>query len=341
MSLNQAGPPSPITSARLGQAGRQLFMVLGSGSLPYAEVCITSLFQNVGEAVSLTFITDGTDDRARLEDAVGRLSVPGRHTWHVVAKAEVDAVAGSRFEKLPHLAAFRGGHPCWRKVTDPLLLADPGGEVIILDPDVYFPNRFTFEPTPAAGLYLMWQPPHCLLPPETVERALSVPVRLAHHADIGVTQFRNDLDLGWLDDLLGRLGGTAIPRVMHVESILWSALAMRVGGGYLPANQWYCWRNPHWKRVLRGCGVSGLRMMALEPLRRVKCFHAGGRAKWWLRAARDRGVFDPPADILTSRPVVPFEELTPGRYHRGQMVKNAARALGYYSLGGRRPAPGG
>ena len=53
-------------------------------------------------------------------------------------------------------------------MTDPLLLSRPGEEMLLLDPDLYFPNRFLFEATPSNGLSLMWQRPN--LPPPTGDR---------------------------------------------------------------------------------------------------------------------------------------------------------------------------
>jgi hypothetical protein len=308
---------------------RRLYVVLGSNSLPYASLCVESLFRNASEPLAVTFVTDGEEDRARVTEAVGVLPSAGSHPWMVVGRAETDDRAAANWGALPALRQFRDGHPCWRKITDPLLLAGPGEEVVVLDPDVYFPNRFTFEPTPAGGLLLMWQPPHCLLPHETVERAYALPVRLAHHADIGVAQWANAVDLDWLNWLVAGLGGAALPPVMHIEVIVWAAAAMRFGGGYLNPRHWYCWRNRHWKRLARAVGVSGVRMLAAEPFGTVKCFHAGGAAKWWLRDAADRGLLGRTGDVRHSLPVLPYRELTRSAYRRGQAAKRLARAIGY------------
>jgi hypothetical protein len=48
-------------------------------------------------------------------------------------------------------------------ITDPLLLSCEDGEMVVLDPDIYFPNKFCFEATLNQGLLLMWQKPNCLL----------------------------------------------------------------------------------------------------------------------------------------------------------------------------------
>jgi hypothetical protein len=61
-----------------------------------------------------------------------------RHAWHVCARAEADERAVTVLAPYPNIAAFRFGHPCWRKITDPLLFGAPGEEMIILDPDLYF-----------------------------------------------------------------------------------------------------------------------------------------------------------------------------------------------------------
>ena len=157
--------------------------------------------------------------------------------------------------------------------------------MVLLDPDLYFPNRFAFEPTPAQGLRLMWQQPNCLLPSTVVRTALTAGIPLARHVDIGVAHWRRSEDLAeleWLDRLLGKLGGTSLPHVPHVEAIIWAAMAMRFGGGYLDPSKWVCWRRTQRKRILRKLGADGQRLLRSEPLSEMKCFHAGGEAKSWL-----------------------------------------------------------
>ncbi len=62
--------------------------------------------------------------------------------------------------------------------------------MVLLDPDLYFPNTFRFEPTPEQGILLMWQRPNCLLPHKTVRAAMDAGIPLARHVDIGVAQWR-------------------------------------------------------------------------------------------------------------------------------------------------------
>lgn len=311
---------------------RGVFMVLSAKSLPYAEKGIDSLFRHVLEPVSLTLVTDGAADKAQIEQSVARLAVPPQHRWSVHDQAEADERAEVSFATYPNLRAFRLGHPCWRKITDPLLFAEPGAELVVLDPDLYFPNHFSFEPTPPTGLYLMWQPPSCLLPREIVMRAYEMPVELAHHVDIGVAQLRNQLDLEWLDGFVSGLGGAGIPRVMHVEAIVWAALAMRMGGGYFDPVHWHCWQYRQWKRVLLKLGMPGTRMLAMEDLATVKCFHASGIAKWWVRDATEQGRFPAPRTIVEALPIKPFESMPLATYQRDQSIKDWARRLGYYSI---------
>src|ERR1700730_15306562 len=182
---------------------RRVYCVLNARALPYAEKCIQSLFLNVTEPVSLTLITDSDSDRQQIRDAVSGLRIREVHRWAVYAKAEADERARQVYNGLPNLQAFRCGHPCWRKLTDPPLFANPEDEMIILDPDLYFPNQFAFEATLERGLQLMWQRPSCLLPDEVVMRAYGLNVTLAHHVDIGVAQLRNCIDLAWFDWLVG------------------------------------------------------------------------------------------------------------------------------------------
>ncbi|MCA0176623.1 MAG: hypothetical protein LCH73_10110 [Proteobacteria bacterium] len=313
---------------------RRAYCVLGAGSLPYARLAIASLLARCEDALDLHLITDAEADRAAIAAAVAEIDVPARHQVSVHAQAELDAIAETAWADWPHLRAFRFGHPCWRKLTDPLLLAAPGEEMLILDPDLYFPNAFTFDPTPARGVLLMWQPPSCLLPPEVVRRAYDQGVALAHHVDIGVAQARHNWDLAWLDDLIARLGGTALPRAMHIEAIIWAALAQREGGGYLPPEHWHCWRNTHGGRLARKLGASGERQLHRERWAQIKCFHGGGAAKWWVPGLVASGALPAPTRIATHLPPQPFEPLTRAEYEAGQRWKDWARRLGYYRVVG-------
>jgi hypothetical protein len=313
-------------------ARREVYCVLSARSLPYARHALESLFANSMEVLNLRLITDGEDDKVALIDTLHQLQVKAPHLWQVFSQAEADAIALERLAAYPNIAAFRFGHPCWRKITDPLLFAAPGEEMVILDPDLYFPNRFRFEPTLANGLLLMYQPPSCLLPPETVLKAYDGGVRLAHHVDIGVAQVRNNLDLPWLDALILRLGGKNLPRAMHVEAIVWAALAMHMGGGYLDPEHWHCWRNSQWKRVLQKLGASGRRVLRLEDFSKIKCFHGGGVAKWWVAPALAAGDLPRPVEITASRQPKPFEELGFAQYNADQRLKRWARRVGYYRL---------
>ena len=309
---------------------RRVFCVLSARSLPYADKALESLVGHSLDNIDLALITDSREDKVALTDAMQRLQVPPRHSWRVYEQAEADERAETLLAAYPHFAAFRFGHPCWRKVTDPLLFAAPGEEMIILDPDLYFPNHFRFEPTPQSGLLLMHQPPSCLLPPEVVMRAYDNGIRLAHHVDIGVAQARNDFDLEWLDWLVERLGGKSLPRAMHVEAIVWAALAMRAGGGYLNPTHWHCWRHSQWKRLLLRFGTSGRTVLRSERFSEMKCFHGGGIAKWWVPEALKAGDLPAPGEVVESIAPKPFEELTRDAYELTQRLKSWARRAGYY-----------
>ncbi len=313
---------------------RKVYCVLSARSLPYATDAMRSLFAHCDEDLDLTLITDAADDKAALVEAMEGLPIAARHRWRVCDQAEADERAASAFAAYPNLSAFRFGHPCWRKITDPMLFAAPGEEMVILDPDLYFPNHFSFEPTPARGLLLMYQPPSCLLPHEVVIRAYDEGVRLAHHVDIGVAQLRNHVDLEWLDDLVRRLGGKSLPRAMHIEAVVWAALAMRMGGGYLDPARWHCWRNSQWKRVALKLGVAGTTLLKAEPFGDIKCFHGGGIAKWWVPQLLARGGMPGAAPAASSRDAQPFVELTRADYDATQRLKRWARRAGYYRLVG-------
>ena len=312
---------------------RRLFMVLSPRSLPYARLALGSLFRNCVDHISLSLITDFDDDVRRLEAELTSLGDKNR-TAAVYGIPQLGDLERDKFASFRHISDFRRGHPCWRKIVDPILLSDDNQEMIVLDPDLYFPNRFQFELTPARGVLLMWQRPSCLLPPEIVEAAIEAEVPLAHHTDIGVAQWRMPVDLEWLDWLIGRLGSSQLPRNMHVESIVWAALAMHIGGGYLDPKRWVCWRRTQYKRILVKLGVPGATILNSEQFSGVKCFHAGGEAKWWLRSAQARGILDCGQDVTDQSVVKPYQELTPSKYFGLQRNRQLLRKFGYYSVFG-------
>ncbi len=313
---------------------RELYMVLSPKALPYAQLALETLFRNCAEPFHLRLITDSSEDKKLLAEAVEPLAGPTEHRWEVFDEDDLADREAERFGAWPALRAFRHGHPCWRKITDPLLLGNPGEELVLLDPDLYFPNRFRFEETPPEGILLMWQQPNCLLPSEVVLAAMAHSIPLANHVDIGVAHWRcpgdPDCLYDWLNGLLVTLGGGApLPRVMHVEAIVWSALLMRMGGGHLDPRYWRCWRNSQVKRLRRKLGASGARILASEPWGELKCFHAGGEAKWWLRETNT--VATPGFDAGTAR-IIPAVELKPAVYARELALKRWVRRLGYYRL---------
>ncbi len=310
---------------------REVYMVLSPRSLSYAKDALESLFSNSLESIHLRLITDSRQDSEELSEVLTALDVRS-HKWTVYSEDNLKAREDAVFARYNNLRKFRRGHPCWRKITDPLLVSEPDAEMVLLDPDLYFPNRFQFEKTPATGLLLMWQQPNCLFPPEVVRTALGSGIRLAHHVDIGVAHWRASTDLDWLDWLVGKLGGDNLPRIMHVEAIVWAALAMREGGGHLDPAFWRCWRRSPAKRVMTKLGVSGQSILRSESWASLKCFHAGGEAKWWLHAARETGLVDGRATLTQPGRTIPFEELTPKHYARELAFKRVLAALGYYQI---------
>jgi hypothetical protein len=313
---------------------RRLFMVLSPRSLPYARLALASLFNNAEEPFELVLVTDSATDKQVLLDEVGTLEAGrfSKQRFAVFSEADLETREAEIFARYPNIKAFRRGHPCWRKVTDPILLSGGGQEMIVLDPDIYFPNRFCFEETLKDGLLLMWQKPSCLLPANVVDNAMRSGISLAHHTDIGVAQWTMPVDLAWLDWLLGKLGSPNLPRSMHVESIVWAALAMRMGGGYLDPSAWLCWRRTQFKRVARKLGTSGSAILRGEPWADIKCFHAGGEAKWWLSEAKNKGFLDSREVKSRKLSPLPFEELTPQVFAGIERRRLWLTRSGYYSL---------
>ncbi|SEG52595.1 hypothetical protein SAMN05421819_3306 [Bryocella elongata] len=313
---------------------RRVFLLLSPRSLSYARSGIASLLRHADEPIALNLITDSAEDKSRLADALADL-LPQAAAYSITSEAGLADAEASQFGRWSNLRAFRAGHGCWRKITDPLLMSAPGEEIVVLDPDTFFPNRFRFEQTPATELRLMWQQPNCLLPQEVVRRALDNSIRLARHVDIGVAQWSapgDDGTLEWLDWVLGRLGGAQLPRMMHVEAIVWSAIAMKLGGSYLDPAHWLCWHRTQLKRVARKLGVQGATLLRTEPWSTIKCFHAGGEAKSWVVTAEELGIVKQGAMCLGDGNRLPFVELSRERYEAEQTAKRMLAGLGYYRL---------
>lgn len=311
---------------------RKLYVVLSARSLPYAHACLGSLLRNAAEMLDVTLITDGPEDKAQLEEAMTAIGTGNGHSWHVFDKADADRRAESRLSAFPATRAFREGHPCWRKITDPPLFAEPGEEMVILDPDVYFPNRFTFEPTPETGILLMHQRPNCLLPEETVRQAFEAGLAMADHTDIGVAQLGAPFDWSVLEHLLETMGVGSLPRSMHVESIVWAELEMLWGGGYLDPVAWRCFDNSVFSRLRRRAGRSGVDTIKALDIGALKCLHAGGVAKNWLPDAEAAGLFAKPADRQADTTVQPFVPFGRHKFERKFANRRLARRLGLYAL---------
>jgi hypothetical protein len=324
-----------MTMASAAEMTRRVFMILSPRTLGYARGALTSLLINALEPIHLHLITDTNSDKQLLIEETGGYTFPTWHRCEVFSKGDLDDHESRILGSYPHLQRFRNGHPCWRKITDPLLLSGGDDEIVVLDPDLYFPNKFRFEPTLDRGVLLMWQRPNCLLPATIVNTAIGKGIALAHHVDIGVAHWRAQVDLDWLEWLLVQLGMEDQPNArmsMHIEAIVWAAIAMRIGGGHLPPEHWHCWRRTQRIRLLRKLRVPGSQLLRHEPFSTIKCFHAGGEAKYWLEATRRRGWLDSDSVLDSPATVLPFVELTPGAYRREQAVKSWLRRFGYYSL---------
>ena len=122
---------------------------------------------------------------------------------------------------------------------------------------------------------------------------------------------------------------------------MWSCLAMRMSGGYLDSDRWYCWANTQRKRLLKITGAMPARMLSAEDFRLCLAFHAGGTAKAWLAAPGAEellkelaGLPGKPLGAETVRPFVPFtKEKFEWLRKRGRILK----AMGYYKLVGGAP----
>lgn len=315
---------------------RIVYIVLSSRSLPYARICIRTMLNNCVEAVHLRLLVDDRDEQALLEREMQAIPIPARSQVEIIAKDVVSDRLRERFPALEGLRQLHEGHPCWRKIIDPLVLSAPGDEIIVADPDLLFPNRFTFETTPRDGVMMMRQGPNCLFPPEAVRATFDLGVRLANHVDIGVAQVRaGAVDLDWLDGLARGLDVARFRPFMHIEAIIWSALAMRIGGRHLASDAWRCWERGKIKRLAVAFGMPGRWALNLEPLARLKCIHVSGPSKWWVTAAMEAGnLKEFHNDRTAPTQGVPYIELTRTHYAREEKMKAALAKAGVYRIAG-------
>ena len=327
-----------IDLTRPSPAPRRVFILMSSHALPYGHLCIRTMIQNAVEPVQLRLIGDDAEDAKRLSDGIADIAVPQSSTIDVIPREEVTVQLAARHPHLKGLRALHDGHPCWRKITDPLVLSEPQDEVIVADPDLFFPNRFTFEPTLRDGVMMMRQGPNCLYPPDAVRAAFGLGVKLANHVDIGVAQVRaGAVDLDWLDWFARGLDLDRFRPFMHIEAIVWSALAMRMGGVHLDPGVWRCWERGKIKRVAVTMGLPGVWTLRLEAMHRYKCIHVSGPAKWWVTEAIEKGVLrDYGNRILAPSLGVAYRELTRNDYEREQSFKHKIKALGLYRITGDR-----
>ncbi|MCP9861503.1 hypothetical protein [Cyanobium sp. Cruz-8H5] len=257
---------------------RQVYCIFGGHALRYARTCLQSMLDNSLDPLHLTVITDGPEDVKLIKEAFRVYKERGHVS--VFSRRDADERAVAYYKGLDSVAWFRTGHPCWLKITDPPLFSEPNHEMILVDPDVYFPNRFRFEQTPARGILLMRQKPNCLFPPNSVRATFRAGYAMADHTDIGVAQLVEPLSGHWLDELVRRVGRDNLPTwSMHIESIVWAAWAIHAGGGYLDQKVWKCWHNAHWKRMALRLGMPGWKAVASEQFESLKCLHATGPAK--------------------------------------------------------------
>jgi len=307
---------------------RRVFILMSSKALPYARHCIRTMLANCTEPVRLTLVADDAEEARILEAETAPYATGGAEIAVVPEEAVAQAIS-DRFPGLAGLRALHDGHPCWRKIIDPLALSAPEDEIIIADPDLFFPNRFDFEPTPESGVMMMRQGPNCLLPPDAVRTAFDRGLELADHVDIGVAQLRaGAVDPDWLDRAVTPL---AVPRFrpyMHIEAIVWSAMAMRIGGRHLAPAAWRCWERGKLKRLAVAAGLPGRLTLRLEPLASVKCIHVSGPSKWWVTEGLERGTLREVGRDVTGPTRGPdYAELTRRGYERELKLKAAVRRI--------------
>ena len=186
-------------------------------------------------------------------------------------------------------SAFRKGHPCWRKVTDPLLLSEPGAELVLLDPDVYFPNRFRFRrprrprgvaadvaeaqlpASPRGRSRAPWTAGLRARPPRRYRRLALARGQPILNGSTGC--FRSSL-------ANGRRAAAHDARRSHRLGRHRHARGRRLSR---PPPLWVCWHRTQAKRLRLKLGTPAKAYSRrASPGPRMKCFHAGGEAKWWV-----------------------------------------------------------
>lgn len=302
---------------------RRVFMLLSSKSLPYARTCIRTMMARCADPIRLRMIADDADEKARLVAETEAFVVPGRAEIEVVEEADVADLIAMKFPGLTSLQRLHAGNPCWRKIIDPIALSDDDDEIIVADPDLFFPNRFDFEPTPQDGVLLMRQGPNCLYPADAVRQALDHGLRLANHVDIGVAQMRvGAIDPEWLDWAIEPLVAGRYHGFMHIEAIVWSAMATRIGGRHFDPQTWRCWERGRLKRLAVAAGIPGRATLRLEPIGSVKCMHFGGQSKWWLEEALRSGDVEETGNRVIGVTTGPaYVELTRAAFDRERLIK--------------------
>jgi hypothetical protein len=81
--------------------------------------------------------------------------------------------------------------------------------------------------------------------------------------------------------------------------------------------------------MMRKLGWSGKRILSSEPWWRIKGFHAGGEAKWWLANPDQDG---PLAEQSDQGVIRLFFQLTSERYAREEAFKLFVRRLDHYQV---------
>ena len=292
------------------------------------------MLSNSVEDLHLHLVVDSYAEADLFLKEIPGFDVPKSSTVEIIAKEDVSEKLEQRFPGMVGLKALHDGHPCWRKIIDPLVLSQPGEEIIVADPDLIFPNRYRFEQTPPDGIMMMRQGPNCLYPPDAVRDMFELGEKLANHVDIGVAQLRaGTVDMAWLNDVASKLDLQKYRPFMHIEAILWSAMAMRFGGRHLAPEFWRCWQRGYFKRLAVAAGLPGEWTLKLEPIKQVKCIHVSGPSKWWMKSSVEAGILKETKIDITENSVGPeYRELSIRDFDKEQKFKGFLTKIGFYRI---------
>jgi hypothetical protein len=219
------GPPAAQTETAVST-------LLCHSHLEHGLYCLRSFREFCAAAVHFTIHDDGSltpHDLERLHAALD----PCR----IVSAGEADALASEALAPYPNCRAFRGTTRMARKLFDPSLVARKN--FIQCDSDVMFFKPFRFPPPAALGshraVFLQDIGEFYCIRYWHLLRGLVPPVLRGINA--GFFYWNQDLDLEFLEAVLGSPAVRSRWKIHHIEQFSWALLAYRANAAMWDATQ--------------------------------------------------------------------------------------------------------